>query len=63
MSIKKWATRIANDVYNMTLEGDLNNETIVKNILLSITDTKYHQRIENLFGIQNYYDDENILYC
>lgn len=59
MSIKKWATRIANDVYNMTLEGDLNNETIVKNILLSITDTKYHQRIENLFGIQNYYDDAN----
>ncbi|MBR2245478.1 MAG: hypothetical protein IJ880_00370 [Bacilli bacterium] len=55
MNIREWGTRIANDVFKMTLEGDMENEKIIKNLLLNITDAKYHKQIDNLFGVQNYY--------
>lgn len=56
MDIKEWGSRIANDVFKMTLDGDLDTETVIKNVLLGITDEKYHKQIENLFGVQNYYN-------
>lgn len=59
MSVSEWGQIIAKDVHKLTSQYDMVNEKIIQNLLISISDDKYRTKIENLFGVQNFYNHLN----
>lgn len=59
MSVSEWGQIIAKDVHKLTSQYDMVNEKIIQNLLISISDDKYRTKIENLFGVQNFYNHFN----
>ena len=59
MSFTKWGQIVAEDVFQLTTQFDIENEKIMQKLLLNTTDKKYHKAIKNLFGVNNFIKKSN----